>query len=225
MYSNGGNWVDDTSHPTRFTMDTPQVLEAARFRYDLIYKHHVSPAIPEVQAFSFNNGTDHMFMNGKIAMMSSGIWQTPQFLEKKGLEFDVAEFPKGPSGLKGWSTGGSGFAMSKDCKNKELAWKVIRELTNEITLSRLTATGMIQPSLIAIANSDVFLKSPGPAHKAILLNMPQYSHYTPFMSNWGELQFGAFGPAMDPVWLGHKTPEDVLPNLTRDINKKYFEVK
>jgi len=225
MFSNGGNWVDDTDHPTRFTMDTPQVLEAARFRYDLINKYHVSPGPPEVQAFAFGNNAEYMFMNGQLAMMSSGIWQTPRLLEKEGFEFDVVEFPKGPSGHQGWPTGGSGFAMSSGCKNKDLAWKVIRELTNEITLSRLTATGMIQPSLMAIAESDAFLKSPGPAHKSILLKMPQYSHYTPFMPNWFELQFGAYGPAMDPVWIGLKTPEEVLPNLTRDINKKYFGVK
>jgi multiple sugar transport system substrate-binding protein len=226
MYSNGGNFVDDVDHPTRFTMDTPQVIEALRFRWDMIHTYHISPSPSELDNFRFGGGgVENMFMNGQIAMMSSGIWHTPKFLEAKGLDFDVAEFPAGPKGLKGWGSGGSGFAMSKTCKNKAQAWKVIKALTSPEILSQLAATGMIQPALIKLSQSEAFLKSPGPAQKAILLQMPQYSHYQPFMANWGEIINGTFGPAMDPVWAGNKTPEKVLPAISKVINQKFFEKK
>jgi len=225
MYSNGGNYVDDTANPKKLTMDDPKVVEAVRFRYDLIYKYHVSPSPTEFQSFSAGAGVEEMFMNGAIAMMCSGIWHTPKFLQDKGLDFDVVEFPSGPTGLKGWGTGGSGFAMTKACKNKDLAWKVIQELTSAHILAQLSATGEIQPALISMANSDAFLKSPGPAHKSILLSMPQYTHYQPFTSSWQEILYGTMGPAMDPVWSGSKTPEEVLPELTDTINKKFFTQK
>jgi ABC-type glycerol-3-phosphate transport system substrate-binding protein len=141
------------------------------------------------------------------------------------LEFDVAEFPMSPAGKKGWSTGGSGFAMCKAGKHKELAWKVIKALTSADSLSKMAATGFIQPALMTLSKSNVFLKSPGPAHKSILLEMPKYSHYSPFMANWGEITAGALGPVMDPVWLGTKTPEEVLPVICKTINEKYFQKK
>jgi ABC-type glycerol-3-phosphate transport system substrate-binding protein len=225
MYSNGGSYVDDTNHPTRFTADSPAVMEAARFRWDLTHKYHVAPTTSEVQAFGFANSTQSMFLNGQVAMMVSGVWNVPTFLEKKDLEFDVARFPMSPKGGKGWTTGGSGFAVCSQSKNKELAWKVAKELVSPSALSQLAATGMIQPALMRLSKSEVFLKAPGPAHKAILLDMPQYSHYSPFMANWSELMDSSYTNSMDRVWLGDKTPEEVLPVVTKNINEKYFSKK
>ena len=84
---------------------------------------------------------------------------------------------------------------------------------------------MIQPALIKVAKSDAFLKSPGPASKKILLEMPKYSHYAPFVKNWSEIWNGQVGPALDPAWLGTETPAQILPKLNADINRRYFGVK
>ncbi|HTC21923.1 MAG TPA: sugar ABC transporter substrate-binding protein [bacterium] len=223
VFSNGANWVDDVDHPTRFTLDDPKAMEAVQFRYDLIQKYHVSPDPSQIQAFNFSSGQMQMFINGQVAMLSSGIWQTPGFLLAKDLDFDVTTFPAGPQGIKGWGSGGSGYALSKSSSNKDLAWIVIKELTSEASVSQLASTGMIQPALMKLAQSDVFLKAPGAAHKAILLDMPRYSHYEPFMPNWTELFYGVLGPAMDQVWLGEKKPGDVLPDITKRINEKFFK--
>jgi multiple sugar transport system substrate-binding protein len=222
LLSAGGNWVDDTDHPTRFTVDSPEGMAAAQFRYDMINKYHVAPSISEMQSFNYGMGVEKMFMTGQIAMMTSGVWYTPQFLKDKDLDWDVVEFPRGPGGKQGWGSGGSGYSICKSSKNKDLAWKVIRAMTSEESLTALAATGMIQPALKKLAESDVFLKSPGAAHKSILLKMPEHSHYQPFMSNWGEIYYGTFNPAMDPVWLGNKTPAVVVPEVSKAINQKFF---
>src|SRR5207245_2443787 len=114
----------------------------------------VSPTRTQIQAFNFGNGAESMFANGQIAMMASGIWHTPNFLEHKDLDFDVVEFPKGPRDMQGWGCGGSGYAMAKGCKNKEKAWIVIKELTGEAIVSKMAATGLVQPALIKVAESD-----------------------------------------------------------------------
>ncbi len=223
LFSNGGNWVDDTAHPTKFTAGEPEGLVAANFRNDLINKYHVSPSISEMTAFNYGMGVEQMFINGQIAMMSSGVWYTPKFLKEKNLDWDITAFPAGPSGKPGWGSGGSGYALCKDSKNKELAWKVIREMTGEASITALAATGMIQPALQKLAESDVFLKSPGPTSKAILLKMPQYAHYQPFLSNWGEIYYGTLGPEMDKVWLGTAKMEEALPKVSKSINSKFFK--
>src|SRR5258708_4438120 len=73
VFSAGGNWVNDTDHPTPFTVDMPEGMAAAEFRNDMINKYHVSPSIPEMQAFKYGMGVENMFIDVKIAMMSSGI--------------------------------------------------------------------------------------------------------------------------------------------------------
>jgi multiple sugar transport system substrate-binding protein len=223
LYSVGGAMVDDPIHPTRFIADSPAAMAAIQFRWDLIHKYHVSPSPTEIQAFSFGNGVEQMLVNGSLAMMDSGLWHTPQLLKTKSLDFDVAMFPKGPTGQRGWGMGGSGYALCKYSKNKEAAWKVLRALCGEKNLIRLAQAGMIQPALIKLSQSDAFLKAPGPAHKSILLDMPKDGHYNPFVSNWNEILYGELGPALDPVWLGTKTPAQVMPQISKRINEKYFK--
>ena len=225
LLSAGGDFVDNEEHPTRLTLDTPESMQAFRFRWDLMYDTHVSPTYSELQGFSFGAGVEDMFMNGQVAMMASGVWHTPRFLQKKGLDFDVVEFPKGPKGGRGWQSGGTGYAVWKGSKNKEKAWEVLKEIVGEALVTEVVSTGMIQPALIKVAKSDAFLKSPGAANKKILLNMPKYSHFSPFVKNWSEIWNGQVGPALDPAWIGKKKPEEVLPKLTSEINKKYFGTK
>jgi hypothetical protein len=57
------------------------------------------------------------------------------------------------------------------------------------------------------------------------LEMPKYSHYQPFMSNWNEIFYGVLTPAFDPMWLGTKTPDQVIPAVVKSINEKYFSKK
>lgn len=222
MLSNGGYFVDSEEAPTRLTMDSPRVMEAFRFRWDLIYTHHYSPTASEIQSYNFGNGAETMFINGQIAMMASGIWHTPNFLQHKDLDFDIVQFPRGPHGTRGWGTGGTGYAISRLCKHKEQAWLVIKELASARVEELTAQTGLIQPAMISVAKSDAFLKSPGPEHKAILLDMPKDAHFGPFVKGWNEIWYGQIGPAMDPVWLGNSKPEPVLRDVTAKINAKYF---
>jgi multiple sugar transport system substrate-binding protein len=216
--------MDSETNPTRLALDSPQALEAFQFRWDMIYRWQVSPTLSEIQGFNFGNKAEDMFLEGRVAMMCSGIWHTPHFTEK-GLDFDVVEFPRGPKGLKGWGSGGTAYAIWSGCKDKEKAWQVIKEITGEEIDSKLAATGLMQPARVKVAKSDAFLESPGPKNKKILLDMPPYCHFTPFIKNWEEVWYGQVQPALDNCWLGNEKPSDVLPKLTADLNLKYFPTR
>lgn len=222
VWSNGGNWVDGESEPRRCTIDAPPFLEAARFRWALIHEHRVSPAPFELAAFNAAAGVEHLFAQGQIAMMASGIWHTPQLLQHPDLEFDVVPFPKGPKGTRGWGTGGSGYAITRASKNKEMAWRAIRAILSEASIRRMAATGFMQPALVKVAESEVFLNAPGPSRKKVLLWMPKFAHYEPFDPHWGEIYYGHIQPALDPVWEGEKEPEPVLKEAARRINAKFY---
>jgi multiple sugar transport system substrate-binding protein len=226
LFSSGGAYVDDTDHPTRLTLDTPEALRGIQFLWDLVYKYKVAPLPTSVQTFSPGGSIEEMFMNGQLAMLDSGPWNTPKFLQDKNLDFDFVPFPAGPTGIKAWSTGGSAFAISKACKNKDLAWIVAKAITSDEVVSKLAQTGWILPANSKLANSDVYLKSPGAPSKALVLDMPQYAHYEPVMNGWDEILYGNLGPAMDKAWMGgSKTPTEILPGLTKEINRKFFNQK
>jgi multiple sugar transport system substrate-binding protein len=222
VYSAGADWVDDASDPKRCTIDSTAFQRAARFRWDLIHIHHVSPSPSQIQTLSGGSGIEDMFLHGRLALMVSGIWHTPRFLQEKGLDFDVVPFPRGPGGKQGWSSGGSGYAICKASRHKAAAWRLIRAILSEENMSAMAATGFLQPALVKLARSDVFLKSPGAEHKSYLFTMTASSHFMPFDPRWNEIQYGLIWPALDAVWNGEKKPEEVLPDLCRRVNEKFY---
>jgi multiple sugar transport system substrate-binding protein len=226
LFSNGGYYMDNEENPTKLAMATPQAMEAWRFRWAMSYTSHVAPTRSELEGVASGAGVggEGMFMNGQAAMMCSGIWHVPRFKLVEGLDFDVTEFPAGPKGIKGWGTGGSGVAMVKNSTNKELAWIVMKEITGPELSARLAATGLMQPALIKVAQSPAFVNAP-PEHRRILLDMPNYSHYMPFMAGWDELLKSDINPNTDRVWYGKKKPDEVFPELISRLNGKYFSKK
>jgi hypothetical protein len=102
---------------------------------------------------------------------------------------------------------------------------VAKELAGAELVTQLAATGMIQPALVKVAKSDAFLKSPGPKNKKILLEMPKNAHFAPFVKNWNEVWDGNVGPALDQAWLGKKSPDQILPKLNKDLNKRFFPLE
>ncbi|GEM_PF-423707 len=225
IYSNGADWVDDPANPKRCVIDSPAFLQAARFRWDLIHAFHVAADPTQLQSFNPGAGVQQLFAQGKVALMASGIWETPQLLKNGSVPFDVVPFPQGPGGKRGWGTGGSGYAISRTSKHKEAAWKIIRALLSDESLKRMAATGFIQPAKIDLAESDDFLKAPGASRKACLLKMPLDAHYEPFDPHWNEIYYGVIQPALDPVWLGKEKPEQVLRDLAVRINEKFYPSK
>jgi len=226
MYSNGGSYMNSEDNPTKLALSTPEVMEAYNFRWDMSYVSHVAPTRSELEGVTSGAGVggEGMFMSGMAAMMCSGIWHVPRFQLVEGLDYDVTVFPAGPTGQQGWGTGGSGIAMVSKCRNKELAWVVMKEMAGPELSARLAATGLMQPALIAVANSDAFLKAPPPGRK-VLLTMPDHAHYMPFMEGWDELLKSQIQPATDRIWYGKQKPDDVLPELVNRINAKYFPDK
>lgn len=223
LLSNGGYFTDREENPNRLALDSPQAVQAYRFRWDLIHTHGVSPTPEQVQAYNFGSGAETMFANGQIAMMASGLWHTPNFLTRPELEFDVVEFPRGPKGLRGYGCGGAGYAVWKKSPRKKEAWRLVRVFTGPEVSKKLAATGLMQPALISAAESEAFLKSAGPPGKSVLLAMPKFARFAPFLKGWPEIWHGFVGPALDRVWLGTKTPEEALPEITREVNRRFFQ--
>jgi ABC-type glycerol-3-phosphate transport system substrate-binding protein len=219
VYSAGGRWANDSKNPTAYTFNTPTFINAVQYRTDLITKHKVMPGPSNMTAMG-GMGMSDLFMNGTAAMFVSGIWKTPSFREIKNFDWDVAMFPKGPTGLRGFPGGGSGYGMLTSSKNKKAAWEFIRYIAGPEGQAKLAGTGLTQPALKSVADSPAFLDGQKPLNKKMLLSAVQYSVYPPLAKNWMEIYQGIATPAFEATWSGKLTAAEAIAQIASNLKDK-----
>jgi multiple sugar transport system substrate-binding protein len=224
VYSSGGRWVDDVRKPTRYTFNSPEVIRGLQFRADLILKHKVMPSPANMTAMGGVAATN-LFINGAAAMLFSGIWITPQLRDIKDFDWDVALFPKGPEGQRGYANSGSGYGILSSSKNKKAAWELVRYISGAEGEKKMASTGLIQPALKSLANSPVFLDGLPPLNKKILLGAEVDGVFDPLALNWQEILLGSITPALDRVWEGKTTAKEAVAQLAEDLKKKPLVTK
>ena len=187
VYSYGGQLVDDINNPTKCLLGEKPAIDGMQAFVDLSYKYGVSPK-PDALSNS-GMSINQLFSMGKLAMYQSGIWDTPGLKRSVGDKFDwdIAMFPKGPSGKRGFGTGGSGYAILKACKNPKEAWEVVKCLSGDAGQEMLADTGLAQPANQNIASGKHWAGSIGaPKNKGMLNQAVKYVYYEPFHPLWRE---------------------------------------
>jgi len=207
IYSAGGRYVDNVKNPTRVTYDDPRTLLGLQFRADLINKYHVMPS--PLDYSSMGVGAPDLFFTGRLAMFHSGIWNTPQFRDIKSFDWDVAMFPKGPTGIRAFGTGGSGYGIAKGTKHAQLAWELVKFLAGPDGQTRLAETGLAQPALRKLAESKVWLGGGKPLHKIITCQGVPYIQFNPFTPVWNEVN-SKVNPELDLVWEGKQSAAEAV---------------
>jgi multiple sugar transport system substrate-binding protein len=216
VYGNGAELVDNTQNPTRSTLDDPKAIEGLQFYADLINLYGVMPT--PVALANMGMGVDLMFSSGRLAMFLSGIWETPG-LRNYNFKWDVAMFPKNAQGIRGFGSGGSGYAILKSSKNKKEAWEVIRALTSAKGQTRLAEKGLAQPSRRAVSEGEAWAKNPEPpANKKMLNEAVQYIHFSPFHPKWREIEEKYLVPQLDLLFNGKRTAAEVAQQVVPQIN-------
>jgi len=217
VYSNGGSLVDNVKNPTRCLLDQPEAIEGLEFYVDLIHKHKVAPS--PVALTNLAMGIQTMFITGKLAMFSSGIWETPSLRKVKDLEWDVAMFPKGPSGKRAFGTGGSGYSILKSTKHPREAWEVIKALSGKQGQIMLAERGLAQPALRSIAEGPHWATSPKPPlNKSMLNEAVKYVIYDPFHSAWREAKELYINQELDLILNGKETVREGVPKFINKVN-------
>jgi multiple sugar transport system substrate-binding protein len=224
VFSNGGKIVDNTKKPKRCVLNMKQSIEGVQFRADLVYKYGITPSPSQMTAMG-GMGTADMFMSERVAMFFSGIWKVPMFRQIKNFEWDVVMFPKGPKGYRKYSSGGSGYAITTQCKDKEKAWQVLKRFAGEKGQIDLASQGGLQPAIIKLAESKNFLDDYPPKNKKIMLTATKDIIFTPLMTEWEEINLRYISPELDRVWSGQVTAEFALKKIAKEINRDFFSKK
>lgn len=217
VYAFGGSLVDDIKSPTECTLNSRESVEALQFYSDLINKYKVQPSTTAMTNLAM--GVQGMFMTGRLAMFSSGIWETPGLRKIQDFEWDVVMFPKGPKGKRAFGTGGSGYCILKESKHPKEAFAVIKALSGKNAQTKLASTGLAQPAMMSIAMSSLWANDgKAPYNKKMLDMAMKYVIYDPFTPAWREAKEMYIIPELDLLFGGKKTAWAAVAAFINKVN-------
>lgn len=217
VYAFGGGLVDDVKNPKKCILDSKGSLAGIEFYSDLINKYKVHPSSTAMTNLAM--GVQGMFMTDRLAMFASGIWETPGLRKISNFEWDIAMFPKGPNGLRAFGTGGSGYCILKDSKHPAEAFEVVKALSGRAGETMLADTGLAQPAIIDIVESEHWsLNNNPPKNKKMLDEAMKYVVYEPFHPAWREAEEVYINPELDLVFNGKKTAQEAVNTFIDKVN-------
>ena len=179
MSEGGGILSDDLS---KEIIETENSQKGLKFYADLRKKYHVAPQKEEIASAT----SAQMFLQQKIAMHLSGRWLVPKYREEARFDWDIVPFPKGSAGSV-VPLDSSGWAIAKQSKHKEEAKLLIKYLASKESSEQLTASGLIVPARIDVANSTKFLDGKKPKNAQVFLDAIKTAKPTPISVNYREI--------------------------------------
>ena len=215
IWSNGGTLVDDEAAPTRLTLDEPAAVQVMQAFFDLRERYGVIPTEHEIESQS----DEDRFLNGTTAMVLASRRETPSFRTAKGFEWDVAPLPvfQQPAGI----LHSDAYCMTRDSTHKDAAWRFM-EFALGPEGQRITAeAGRTVPSLIEVANSDVFLEpDQPPASSQVFLDTIPHIRRLPNISTWPEIEDRT--DELLEIGMYHRQPAlEVARRVIRDTTEMF----
>lgn len=214
---NRGSILDDMRNPSECTLDEPEAVEAIQFFADMMNENYAMRSANLNQA----GGDAAVFANGQVAMIIQNSSRVSQFNEA-GLNYDVAVVPIPEDGQRSASAGGAAWVMSSGSDNKDAAWTFLNWLQSTEGGQRIyTESGEIFPALQSTARSEAFLQADmPPENRQAFLTEAENAKVGRFgyFPEWGELSGSIIDPALEAIWAGEATAEEVLPALCEQVD-------
>jgi multiple sugar transport system substrate-binding protein len=182
VWSAGGEVVDDTENPTRFTLNTPE----ARAGVEAIVGLARAGLVPTEEELAAQN-LQTRFVTGKLGMFLSSRREVPALREVQGLEWDVAGLPviDEPASI----LHSDAYCISAGSDNVEAAADLVAFAAGEQGQTIAALGGRTVPSLRSVADSPAFLDpSRAPASSGVFLDAVPLIRRTPVVPSWPEIE-------------------------------------
>lgn len=220
-----GQFFDDPTDFTKVTYNDPNVVQAFQFAQDLSYKYKYVPSALELSSVLQTNSI-LLFTQGKVAMVQSGIWETPNLRKflKPGtpgwFEWDIAPFPAFRDGHLLVPTGGTGYGLFATSKHPQEAWELLKWMGGPPGMADLAASGLAQPANRRIALQEPWIPGPHtPAALAYPHNRIITDQLAPITSPYPTAEYfieidRVTGAPLDLIWNGSKDAKTALDEAT-----------
>jgi ABC-type glycerol-3-phosphate transport system substrate-binding protein len=199
-------WDAQNFQASRF--DQPAVIEAIQKFADFYVKYGTTPVQDPLSGINVT-GSDVEFMNGNMAMMMGGTWNTQTYLDPvagiKTFGFDNAYIPINPAtGVRRMVGQPNVFVMFRKTSSPDAAWALLKEMCISEYAQNVIAPAVEIPALKSAAKNvyqGQWLNQLG--HPNVQLDM--MSNYTD-SAQYGLLDqsqwFVTVDNMLDAVWKG-----------------------
>lgn len=213
LWSNGGGIVSPDLNS--IIIGKKESTEAIQFYADLKNKYKFSPS--DAQKGSLTNS--QLFMQGDIAMQISGRWSVPFFRENLKFDWDIVPFPSSKKGSI-VDVDSSGWAMSASSPHKTQAWRFIKFMSSKSSIEKITESGLIIPSRISVAKSNVFLNpKQKPKNSKVFVTAIESGIPTPANRNYQEI-LDVSDKKLEAVFRGEKmASESIDEKFVKELTK------
>lgn len=189
---------------SEFTIDSDEALTGLT-RYQSLFTDNLASKNGPVNLGEI----EPKFVAGEVGSFISGPWEIGLLTQAGGEEFldkvGIAEIPSGPASNTSY-IGGGHFAVFKDAKNREGAWKLVRWLSDPSVQADWFTISSDLPAVQSAWNADALSSDPNLAVFGAQLNSAQNA---PAVTTW--VQVGALVDSeAEKVAKGVSTPEEAL---------------
>jgi multiple sugar transport system substrate-binding protein len=216
VWQNSAPLVDDPETATRLTLTRPPSLEALQWFVDLQRMHGVVPGRIEEAALD----SESRFVGGTTAMFLNSRRGTPTYREISSFTWDIAPLPrqKEAAGI----LHSDAYCLSKTTANKDAAWTFIEFANSVEGQSIIVRSGRTVPSLIEVAESDLFLDpDEAPGRSRVFLDTIPVLRRVPIISTWEEIERTA-GQEIERAFYGDISADEAA-TLAGQRTEEYFQ--
>jgi multiple sugar transport system substrate-binding protein len=215
IWQNNAPLVDNEAVPSRLTLTRPPTQEALQWFVDLRQVHGVVPTRVEESG----QDSESRFIAGTTAMFLDSRRGTPTYREIEAFTWDVAPLPTGKT-----SAGilhSDAYCLSATTENKDAAWTFIEFANSVEGQTLIAASGRTVPSLISVAESDVFLEPDLPPSRSyVWTETAGILRRVPLVSTWQEIE-GTASEEIERAFYGD-IPVSEAALLTVQRTEEYF---
>lgn len=214
----GAKWWNDPCETESFIHEEA-AIQCMQWWADFRLKWKCTPTPAEAQTISGNP-----FGAGRVAMLRGASWDNRWVKAQLKDPYDVAHAPVDKNGKRHSSSMGSGYGITKDCKNTDAAWQYERSyLSTEGQIFMWAAPGV--GSTTRWSAYPAYFSSPlAPKSGKVFMDaLKDYAKHNILDSPIGREITLAATPFWDKALLGEMTVKDCCQQITaacKDVMKK-----
>ena len=214
VLQNNGKLLNEDK--TKSLVNSPEVIEAIQFLYDLETKYKVAPNVTAKASLG-----DNVFLTGKVAMISDGSWRIGAY-RSANFRWDIAMLPMKKK--HACIANGVAHAISAKTKYQDAAWRLVKFLSDKEAQIALAKSGTSIPIRKSIAYSEYYLDG-NPPGKINCLESIKYGYNYPVTEKMSEWLTFHLNNEIELAWLGKKTVQQAMNDAKKKIDKILLEAK
>jgi multiple sugar transport system substrate-binding protein len=233
----GGDWFPKETYEKGIIEkfighEDERTIAAVQWYADLMLKDNIAPTPAQSQRLS-SGGSAPFFVSSKVAINLGNIGSLSQYATIKDFEWGTAALPFPPDGsdrhMHVWI---DFWSMIKGVKNLEGSWQFLKFMVGEEAQKIYPCEYGPQSALNSLGQYWIDLQKKSlpnlsDAEFSVLTEAPKYEQIDPenWTVNMSIVNGQALQPALDRIWLGEGSAQEIITQAAPEIQKVIDESK